>query len=157
VAAALQLYMNIEPYDQDVTDTMMSLLLMADPDEHEVKKYLKGSSILIAKDKDELIGIVVLVTKNGEFELINIAVKENYQGKGIAKLLIMEVMDLAKTMGATELFIGTGNSSFPQLALYQKCGFRMSHIKTDFFASYPEPIYENGIQCLDMVVLRVKL
>ena len=149
--------MNIEPYDLDITDSMMSLLLMPDPDKSEVKRYLEGASIIVAKDKSELIGIAVLVTENDKFELINIAVDENSQGKGIAKLLIKEVMVLAKKMGATELLVGTGNSSLSQLALYQKCGFRMSYIKTDFFASYPEAIYENGIHCIDMVVLRAKL
>jgi len=149
--------MNIEPYDLDITDSMMSLLLIADPDEREVKKYLKGASILIAKDKGVLIGIAVLVTENDKFELINIAVEKSSQGKGVAKLLITDVMTLAKNMGAKQLFVGTGNSSLSQLALYQKCGFRMSYIKTDFFVSYPDPIYENGIQCLDMVVLCAKL
>ena len=149
--------MNIEPYDLSITDAMMSLLLMADPNKSEVKRYLNGASVIIAKDKNELLGIAVLVTENDKFELINIAVDENSQGKGIAKLLIKEVMVLAKKLGATELLVGTGNSSLSQLALYQKCGFRMSYIKTDFFDSYPEPIYENGIQCIDMVVLRAKL
>lgn len=149
--------MNIEHCNPEITDEMMSLLLTADPDEREVNGYLKGSSVLIAKDRNVLTGIAVLVKRNDVFELINIAVKENHQGKGIAKRLIMEIKELAKKMGAVELSVGTGNSSLSQLGLYQKCGFRMSYIKADFFASYPEPIYENGIQCLDMVVLCAKL
>ena len=44
-----------------------------------------------------------------------------------------------------------------ELALYQKCGFRLSGIVTDSFADYPEPIYENGIRCIDMVMLSAKL
>jgi len=149
--------MNIEPYNQKITDAMMSLLLTADPDEGEVNGYLHGASVLIAKEGMDLAGIAVLVERNNDYELINIAVKENHQGKGIAKRLIMEIKVLANKMGARELFVGTGNSSLSQLGLYQKCGFRMSYIKADFFASYPEPIYENGIQCLDMVVLCAKL
>jgi len=149
--------MNIEPYNQKITDAMMSLLLTADPDKGEVNGYLHGASVLIAKEGMDLAGIAVLVERNNEYELINIAVKESHQGKGIAKRLIMEIKVLANKMGARELLVGTGNSSLSQLGLYQKCGFRMSYIKADFFASYPEPIYENGIQCLDMVVLCAKL
>ena len=150
--------MNIEFYNPEkMTDEMMSLLLIADPDEGEVKGYLKGASVLTAKYGSILTGIAVLIVRNDEFKLINIAVKENHQGMGIAKLLIMKIMELARKMGAAELLVGTGNSSLSQLALYQKCGFRISHIKTDFFASYADPIYENGIRCLDMVVLRAKL
>jgi len=149
--------MHIAPYDLEITDTMMHLLLMADPDEREVRNYLEGATILIAKDSQKVIGIAVLVDRDDRYELMNIAVDESYQGKGIAKNLIMEVVSLAKKQGAVELFVGTGNSSLLQLGLYQKCGFRMSYIKTDFFASYPEPIYENGIQCIDMIVLCAKL
>jgi len=149
--------MNIESYDLAITDSMMHLLLMADPDEREVRDYLDGASILIVKDLNKLIGIAVLVNRDNRYELKNIAVHEGYQGKGIAKHLIMEIRSLAKKQGAVELFVGTGNSSLIQLSLYQKCGFRMSYIKTGFFADYPEPIYENGIQCIDMVVLCAKL
>jgi len=149
--------MYIEPYDLEITDPMMHLLLMADPDEQEIRNYIEGASILIAKDSDKIIAIAVLVNRDDRYELMNLAVYESYQGKGIAKTLIMEVKALAKTQGAVELFVGTGNSSLLQLGLYQKCGFRINDIKTDFFVSYPEPIYENGIQCIDMIVLCAKL
>lgn len=56
------------------------------------------------------------------------------------------------------LVVGTGNSSFDQLALYQKCGFRMKGIIEDYFIEhYEEPIFENGIQCRDMIRLSLKI
>jgi len=136
---------------------MMSLLLMADPNEQKIRDYLKGSSILIATDANILMGIAVLSKSDDTYELINIAVHERYQGKGIAKNLIMEIKSLAKKQGTLKLIVGTGNSSISQLALYQKCGFRMSYVKTNYFASYPEPIFENGIRCIDMIVLCAEL
>lgn len=43
---------------------------------------------------------------------------------------------------------------FYKLALYQKCGFRMTGIDKDFFVRhYEEAIFENGIQVVDMVRL----
>jgi len=71
--------------------------------------------------------------------------------------MIDEVKLLAKESGAKALEVGTGNSSLSQLVLYQKCGFRLHSIESDFFDSYPEPIFENGILCIDMVRLRVEL
>ena len=71
--------------------------------------------------------------------------------------MIAEIKRIAKKLGTMNLEVGTGNSSFSQLALYQKCGFRISHIQSDFFTSYAEPIIENGIHCVDMVYLRAKL
>ena len=135
----------------------MELVLTADPSRNSVLSYLSESKILICRDKDHCIGIAVLTLSGDVSELKSIAVAVGHQGKGIAKLLIAEIMCLAKKLGANSIEVGTGNSSFSQLALYQKCGFRMSHIESGFFESYPDPIYENGIRCIDMVRLRAKL
>lgn len=43
-------------------------------------------------------------------------------------------------------------------ALYQRCGFSIESIEKDYFVRhYPDPIYENGIECRDMVRLRMEL
>ncbi|WP_295873049.1 GNAT family N-acetyltransferase [uncultured Zhongshania sp.] len=135
----------------------MELLLTADPDKKAVLAYLADSKLLVLRDKDKLAGVAVLVEQGGLFELKNIAVSTEYQGQGVAKLMIADIKRLAKDLGAKVLWVGTGNSSLSQLALYQKCGFRMHEIKSGFFDSYPEPIFENGIRCIDMVRLRVEL
>jgi ribosomal protein S18 acetylase RimI-like enzyme len=56
------------------------------------------------------------------------------------------------------LEVGTGNSSIGQLALYQKCGFRITGIDYNYFIRhYDEPIFENGIPCRDMIRLAIDL
>ena len=38
-------------------------------------------------------------------------------------------------------------------AFYQKLGFNMTEIRRDYFTqNYPEPIWENGIQCKHMIM-----
>ncbi|MGY8791935.1 MAG: GNAT family N-acetyltransferase, partial [Pseudomonadales bacterium] len=143
--------MNIEAYKQEITSELMDLLLSADPDKGAILSYLSSSDILVCKDADRFVSIAVLVVTDKIFELKNIAVLAEYQGKGVAKSMINEAKRLAKTAGAKAIEVGTGNSSLSQLALYQKCGFRMHSIESGFFESYPEPIFENGIRCIDMV------
>lgn len=147
---------NILPFSAPLTPDIMALLLDADPDEKAVRAYLKTADVLVAKDKNTIIGIAVLTYEDGQYELKNIAVHPDHQGKGIAKRLISEIKALAKLKGAKILDVGTGNSSLGQLALYQKCGFRIHSIDTGFFADY-DPIFENGIRCIDMVRLRARL
>tara|TARA_B110001450_G_C17479221_1_gene423502 strand:- start:301 stop:750 length:450 start_codon:yes stop_codon:yes gene_type:complete len=149
--------MNIEVYEEEITSELMNLLLSADPDKEAVLSYLSGSEVLVYRDNNIFVSIAVLVETAGVFELKNIAVSKAYQGKGIAKAMISKAKQLAKESGAKVLEVGTGNSSLSQLALYQKCGFRLHSIESDFFGSYPEPIFENGIRCIDMVRLRVEL
>lgn len=147
----------IECFVGDVSDELMNMLLIADPDKKAVEEYLIGASIFVATESNAIIGVAVLVSNGGYFELKNLVVSKDQQGKGVAKMLIATVKNKAKSNGALHLYVGTGNSSLNQLALYQKCGFRIDQIKRDFFANYPEKIYENGIRCIDMVMLRAQL
>jgi ribosomal protein S18 acetylase RimI-like enzyme len=97
---------------------------------------------------------VLLPTRPDTIELVNIAVVEAERGNGIGKDLIMNGIQTAKARGYKTIEVGTGNSIIGQLAFYQKCGFRIIGIDMDFFIRhYSDEIYENGIQCRDMVQL----
>lgn len=137
----------------------MDLLLLADPSKEKVLTYVQSGSCYAAYHEQDVIGIYVLLSLSQQtVEIINVAVKESWQGKGIGKQLIRHAISEAKAAGFHTIEIGTGNSSIQQLALYQKCGFRMTSIDHDFFLKhYDEPIFENGIQCMDMVRLSLTL
>ena len=149
--------MNIQHYSGKINSDLMTLLLTADPDKNAVLSYIKSAEIIVALDSGKIIAVVAITKTKSEFELKNIAVASNYQGRGIAKSLIAASKDYAKESGANSLIVGTGNSSLSQLALYQKCGFRIFDIVPDFFVEYNEPIYENGIRCLDLLMLKADI
>jgi len=87
-------------------------------------------------------------------EIMNVAVHERLRGQGIGKKLVEDAIQVARELGVQSLEVGTGNSSIGQLTLYQKCGFRMEGVIKDFFTdNYEEEIFENGIQCRDMIRL----
>ena len=93
-----------------------------------------------------------------EYEIKNIAVADDHQGRGHGRRLLAFAIDHVRARGARRLHIGTGNSSIGQLALYQKVGFRIVAIDRDFFTRhYPEPLHENGIPCRDMLRLVLEL
>ncbi|RCW47456.1 GNAT family N-acetyltransferase [Paenibacillus prosopidis] len=133
----------------------MKLLLLADPSEKLVQEYLKRGQCFVAEAEETIIGeYVLLPTRPETVEIVNIAVDESCQGKGIGKQLVNHAIQQAKLLGFKTIEIGTGNSGVGQLALYQKCGFRMTGIDRDFFIRhYSEEIFENGIQVVDMVRL----
>ena len=135
------------------------LLLLADPSRDYILEYVENGVIFVAEIEQQIIGVYVLLPTSPEIiELMNIAVREDYQGLGIGKQLVMDAVKVARKKGYTTLEVGTGNSSIGQLALYQKCGFRMIGVDTDFFVKhYPKAIFENGIQCVDMIRLARKL
>ncbi|MGO4542981.1 GNAT family N-acetyltransferase, partial [Paenibacillus sp. 2TAB19] len=112
----------------------MELLLMADPSEKLVNEYLNRGQCMVAEDGGLIIGVYVLLpTRPETIEIVNVAVAESEQGQGIGKQLVKHAIDTAKQLGYKTIEIGTGNSGVGQLALYQKCGFRMVGIDRDFF------------------------
>ncbi|RNF39177.1 GNAT family N-acetyltransferase [Planococcus salinus] len=133
----------------------MKLLLEADTSEKLVNDYCGRGSVYRATIDGELIGVYVLLPLSVEtVEIKNIAVAESARGQGYGKKLIFHALAEAERLGFGKVEIGTGNSSFGQLALYQKCGFRIDSVDRDFFTrNYPEPIMENGIPCKDMIRL----
>ncbi|MNG24624.1 putative N-acetyltransferase YvbK [compost metagenome] len=85
---------------------------------------------------------------------MNVAVDEKHQGKGAGKQLVKHAVQIAAELGYKTIEVGTGNSGMGQLALYQKCGFRIIGIDRDFFVRhYNEKIFENGMQVIDMIRL----
>lgn len=133
----------------------MDLLLLADPSEETVVRYVQDGAVYVAMEQENLIGVYVLLQHNDEtMELMNIAVAEVYQGRGIGKQLLQHAIQTAKCSGVKRLVVATGNSSIDQLAFYQKNGFRMQTIIHDYFTEqYDTPIFENGIQCRDRIEL----
>jgi ribosomal protein S18 acetylase RimI-like enzyme len=133
----------------------MDLLLLADPSRSIVEQYLKRGECFIGESDNQVIGVYVLLpTRPETVELVNVSVSEKLQGRGIGKLLVMNAIQTARGKGYKTIEVGTGNSSIGQLALYQKCGFRITGIDIDFFIRhYQEEIIEDGIQCRDMVRL----
>jgi ribosomal protein S18 acetylase RimI-like enzyme len=133
----------------------MELLLLADPSKVIVEEYVNRGECFVAESEQQIVGVYVLLpTRPETVELVNLSVAYNQQGKGIGKQLVLDAIQTAKSIGYKTIEIGTGNSSIGQLALYQKCGFRIIGVDLDFFIRhYPEEIFENGIQCRDMVRL----
>ena len=58
---------------------------------------------------------------------------------------------------ATSILVGTDNTAFDTIAFYQKCGFRIDHVRQDFFSYIHPPLINNGLLVLDMLVLRHRL
>ncbi|MCC5910033.1 MAG: GNAT family N-acetyltransferase [Clostridiaceae bacterium] len=143
----------------NINDSIYDLLLLADPAQKIVDEYIARGKVFVANYCGDIVGEYVLINTRPEtIEIVNIAIKEEYQGKGLGKLLLKDAVNRASMHGAKVLEIGTANSSIFQLALYQKVGFRITRIDRDFFIKhYDEPIYENGIQCSDMIRLSMDL
>lgn len=139
-------------------DIPMELLLLADPSEEKVRSYLPRSRSFVALSGELVVGAcVVQPMAGGSQELMNIAVWPSHQGTGCGTALLRWAIDFYRRSGAARLEVGTGSFGY-QLAFYQRHGFRVTSIDRDFFVrNYREPIFEEGIQLLDMLRLTLTL
>lgn len=137
----------------------IELLILADPSRETVKEYIERGECFVAEIDSQIVGVYVLLpTRPATVELVNVAVIEEKHGRGIGKQLVLDAIRNAKTRDYKIIEIGTGNSSIGQLALYQKCGFRIIGVELNYFVRhYAEDIIENGIQCRDMIRLSKNL
>ena len=53
--------------------------------------------------------------------------------------------------------VGTGSVSLDNLAFYQKCGFRVSHVRRDYFHYIQPPLVVDGMTLRDMIVFEYVL
>ena len=98
---------------------------------------------------------VITDEENDILEIKNIATVPEHQGKGYAKALINFIIEKYSGQYAV-LQVGTGDSPLT-IPFYEKCGFVLSHIIPNFFTdNYDHPIYEGGVQLVDMVYLQRK-
>ncbi|NMF07768.1 GNAT family N-acetyltransferase [Clostridium beijerinckii] len=134
----------------------LDLLLLADEQEDMIDRYLENGEMFALYD-DDLKSICVVVKKDSNiYELKNMATYEKYQGKGYGKKLIRYIFDYYKGK-CTTMIVGTGDSDLT-IPFYKNCGFRVSHrIKNFFTDNYDHPIFENGIQLVDMIYLKIEL
>lgn len=137
-----------------------ALLLLADPDWSKVQQALEQATVYGYQLAGKIVGVLVLQPQTATVKEITIvAVVPSYQHQGIARALLQTVIKSCQQDTTCEqLQIGTGNSSLRQLALYQHAGFEMVSVWVDYFVdNYPEPIYENGLQCKSMVRLALNV
>ena len=131
----------------------ISLLLLADEQENMIDRYIEKGTMYVLEDDNVKAECVVTDEGNGILEIKNIAVNPENQGMGYGKTLI----DFIASQYADEysiLQVGTGDSPLT-IPFYEKCGFVRSHSIPNFFAdNYNHPIYEGGVQLIDMVYLQ---
>jgi len=134
----------------------LDLLLLADEQENMIDKYLPSGDLFALYDDDLKSVCVVLPINSETCELKNIATYEKCQGKGFGRALINFIFDFYKNDYKTVL-VGTGETP-TIISFYESCGFEESYRVKNFFTdNYDHPIFDGGIQLVDMIYLKKDL
>ena len=134
----------------------IGLLLLADEQENMIDRYLERGTMYVLMDNG--VKAVCVITDEGDLtlEIKNIAVEPEYQHNGYGKKLIEFIEENYRKSYKT-LKVGTGDSPLT-IPFYEKCGFKeMYRVKNFFTDNYDHPIFECGIQLIDMVYFEKEL
>lgn len=146
--------MNIKEITKN-KEEFKDILLIGDEDINMIKKYLYIGKLFALYDND-LKSVCVTVEENNVIEIKNLATYPEYQNKGYATHLIEFVCKKYKNK-YNEIILGTGENNIT-LNFYKKRNFvEFTRIKNFFTKNYPNPIFENGKQLVDMIILKRKL
>lgn len=123
--------LNLEWLDKYNLTESHDLMVLDDPQGTILDR---GGYIWLAKSGDEIIGSAALMNEgHGIFELAKMSVTENWQGKGVSKLLIEVCLKKAKQIGAAKLTLFSNHQLQTALKLYEKYGFRNIEVKDSPF------------------------
>ena len=134
----------------------LPFLLLADEQESMINRYLDRGTMFIITDDSVKGECVVTDEGQGILEIKNLAIDPFCRRMGYGKALVEYVVE--KYQGRYSILqVGTGDSPLT-IPFYEKCGFVRSHKVEDFFIkNYDHPIYEDGIQLVDIIYLQKRL
>ncbi len=105
-------YFTLEPHDLEQLD---------DPEGYILSK---GGKIFFAKYDEAIIGTCVLIkVSETSYELAKMGVSPQFQGLGAGKKLVSKVIEEARNLGCTYLFLESNQRLTPALNIYKSLGF----------------------------------
>jgi N-acetylglutamate synthase-like GNAT family acetyltransferase len=140
----------------DEIEALIPILRQAEESERALRWSLANLSdaVYCMEQDGQPIGAATMQWRSDPCEIMELAIAPGRHGQGLGKQLVAWLVEEACRRGKRAVLVGTANSSIDNIAFYQKAGFRMDHIRPDYFWYYRQPHYENGIQIRDMLVFR---
>lgn len=140
-------------------EALVPLLLLAEPSERGLRWGLAHlvDSVYRFELDGATVGAATLQWHNDPPEIEELAVAPDRQRQGIGRQILALLEAEAQARGKTALAVGTANSSIGNLVFYQKSGYRIDHVRSNYFWYYQPPITENGLPKIDLIMFRKQL
>ncbi len=103
--------------------------------------------VLVMDDEGPIQGFLIARIAGEECELENIVVASSSQRCGLGSKLMQELIAVAKSQGATRVFLEVRESNVAARSLYEKCGFVISGRRKSYFA---DPVEDAALYTLTL-------
>lgn len=82
---------------------------------------------------NEIIGYYVFMLLFSEVNLTKLSIKKEYQGRGLAKLLLSDLLGQAKLLGSDKIYLEVRESNFKAISLYKSFDFVKTNTRKNYY------------------------
>ena len=97
--------------------------------------------------RSKVAGYIVARMGAEELHINNVAVREHYRCRGVGRRLIDRILEEGKRSGVKAAYLELRAGNRAALALYQKCGFRVTSRRKSY---YSDPIEDALVMTIDL-------
>lgn len=101
----------------------------------------EDNCFLLCMEEELVLGYCGLYMAADEGEIINVAVKPEYRGQGIAHQLMQALLAEGEKHGVSRFFLEVRVSNTPAIRLYEKNAFIIQGIRKNFYQAPKEDAY----------------
>ena len=145
--------LNIRPMTRDDIDAVMDIELSvyAYPWTKRIMVdcLRVGYRCFVGELDGTLAGYCVMSSGAGEAHILNVCVANEFQRRGLGRLLLTTMLDEAKILSVENVFLEVRPSNFPAVTLYEQLGFNEVGTRKDYYPA------KNGRE--DAVILALNI
>ena len=93
----------------------------------------QNSCYIVALLNNEIVGFAGIKFIVNEADIMNIVTKKTFRNKGIGKLLLENLIQLAKSLNLTSITLEVNEENAPAIHLYKKFGFEILGIRKNYY------------------------
>ncbi|MCW3481431.1 ribosomal protein S18-alanine N-acetyltransferase [Neisseriaceae bacterium JH1-16] len=95
--------------------------------------FESGHQLLIAQNGADIVGLAVIMLVLDEAHLLNIVIDQDWQGQGLGRRLLGQLMQRERQQGALRMFLEVRESNTIARALYESIGFSECGIRKHYY------------------------
>lgn len=93
----------------------------------------QNSCYIVALLNNEIVGFAGIKFIVNEADIMNIVTKNIFRNQGIGKLLLENLIQLAKSLNLTSITLEVNEENAPAIHLYKKFGFEILGIRKNYY------------------------
>ena len=93
----------------------------------------QNSCYIVALLNNEIVGFAGIKFIVNEADIMNIVTKKIFRNQGIGKLLLENLIQLAKSLNLTSITLEVNEENAPAIHLYKKFGFEILGIRKNYY------------------------